>query len=316
MAASAPSSFRVKARTRSTCISLTSPEAFVDPERGDLIARWTWRDSVPAFLFELHAHLLEEDAGKTVNGIGALFMLFLTLTGIILWWPRKSSAFRLRRALAARSAGRAAAFARGIWRDRGDPDHRLCRHRRGHRVLHARQRGAERDVRPSDADEAGCGGRKPSAIGERPWAERLAHVRATFPEGDLVMYSPGRGKNAAQSFRLRLPGEWHRMVAAMCCTNPYDGAVVQSIDARRQGLGTRIAHAIYPVHAATIGGIPYLLFTIVSAVGLALARDWRRRRPWIQKYRATRRARATAPKTAAAAVRTAARLAHALAPRP
>ena len=26
-------------------------EAFIDPERGDVIARWTWRDSLPAFLF-------------------------------------------------------------------------------------------------------------------------------------------------------------------------------------------------------------------------------------------------------------------------
>jgi uncharacterized iron-regulated membrane protein len=141
----------------------------------------------------------------------------------------------------------------------------------------------------------------PAAAGEaatvRPWAERLARVRATFPDGDLVMYSPGRGKNAAQSFRLRLPGEWHPNGRSYVLLNPYQGVVVQSIDARQQGLGTRIAHAIYPVHAATIGGIPYLIFTILAAVGLAwLAVGGVA--AWIQKYRATRRATAAVKKAA------------------
>jgi uncharacterized iron-regulated membrane protein len=83
--------------------------------------------------------------------------------------------------------------------------------------------------------------------------------------------------------------------------NPYDGAIVQAIDARQQGFGTRLAHAIYPVHAATLGGIPYLLFTILGAVGLAwLAIGGAA--AWLQKYRITRRL-----SPAAAAKRTASR---------
>jgi uncharacterized iron-regulated membrane protein len=284
-------------------------EAFIDPERGDLIARWTWRDSLPAFLFELHAHLLAENAGKTVNGIGALFMLFLTLTGVILWWPRKSGAFRLRRSvprnvssgeLLRSHAASGAIAAIPIL------------------VFAATGAGIVFYTPASAALSAMFDHRtpmKPDAVvaprmGDiQPWVERLAHVRGTFSDGDLVMYSPGRGKNAAQSFRLRLNGEWHPNGRSYVLLNPYDGVVVQSIDARQQGLGTRIAHAIYPVHAATIGGIPYLLFTIVGAVGLA----WLSiggASAWIQKYRATRRA------TAAAAVRDARRAARPFASAP
>jgi uncharacterized iron-regulated membrane protein len=275
-------------------------EAFVDPEHGDVIARWTWRSSLPAFLFELHAHLLADDAGKTVNGIGALFVVFLSLTGIILWWPRKSSAFRLRRALP-RSAS---------------PGELVRSHAASGAIaalpiiVFAATGAAIVFYTPVNAALSAMFDQrtpmKPDAVvapvaGEmRPWAERLARVRATFPEGDLVMYSPGRGKNVAESFRLRLPGEWHPNGRSYVLLNPYDGAVVQSIDARQQGLGTRIAHAIYPVHAATVGGLPYLLFTILAAAGLAwLAIGGTA--AWIQKYRATRRA------TAAAAVKTAAR---------
>jgi uncharacterized iron-regulated membrane protein len=281
-------------------------EAFIDPERGDLIARWTWRDSLPAFLFELHAHLLAENAGKTVNGVVALFMLFLTLTGVILWWPRKSGAFRLRRSLPRNvssgellrshaASGAIAAIPILVFAATGaaivfyTPAAAALSAMFDHRT----------PIKP-DAVVAPAPARNGDAAEMRPWAERLARVRTTFPDGDLVMYSPGHGKNAAQSFRLRLPGEWHPNGRSYVLLNPYDGTVAQSIDARQQGLGTRIAHAIYPVHAATVGGLPYLLFTIAAAVGLA----WLSiggAAAWIQKYRATRRA------TAAAAAKTAAR---------
>jgi uncharacterized iron-regulated membrane protein len=296
-------------------------EAFIDPERGDLIARWTWHDSLPAFLFELHAHLLAENAGKTINGIAALFMLFLTLTGVILWWPRKSGAFRLRRWMPRNvspgellrshaASGAVAAFPILVFAATGAAIVFYVPVNAALSAMFDQRTPMKPDavVAPARAGKAGEVGEagEPGEPGQtaemRPWAERIARVRATFPEGDLVMYSPGRGKNAAQSFRLRLPGEWHPNGRSYVLLNPYDSTVVQSIDARQQGLGTRIAHAIYPVHAATVGGLPYLLFTIVAAVGLAwLAIGGAA--AWIQKYRATRRATAAA----AAGVRTASR---------
>jgi uncharacterized iron-regulated membrane protein len=278
-------------------------QSFIDPAHGDVIARWTWRDSLDAFLFQLHAHLLAGEVGEIVNGIGALFVLFLSLTGIILWWPRKSSAFRLRRSLP-----------RGV-----SPGELLRSHAASGALASipvivfaatgaaivfytpvSSALSAMLDHRTPMRPDAVVARREGAAAGERPWAERLARVRATFPDGELVIYSPGRGKNAVQSFRLRLPGEWHPNGRSYVLLNPYDGTVVQSIDARQQGLGTRIAHAIYPVHAATVGGLPYLIFTIVAAVGLS----WLSiggAAAWVQKYRATSRA------TAAAAVKTAAR---------
>lgn len=293
-------------------------EAFVDPESGDLIARWTWRDSLPAFVFELHVHLLGGEGGKTLNGIAALFVLFLALTGLILWWPRKSGAFRLRRAMPRNAtagellrshaaSGAIAAIPVLVFAATGaaivfyTPVNAALSAMFDHRTPMKPDAVVAPRVSPVAAGaDAGAGS---EAGGMLPWAERLARVRATFPEGDLVMYSPGRGKNVAQSFRLRLPGEWHPNGRSYVLLNPYDGTIVQSIDARQQGLGTRIAHAIYPVHAATVGGLPYLLFTIVAAVGLAwLAIGGAA--AWIQKYRATRQAtrRATA-----AAVKTATR---------
>jgi len=50
-------------------------------------------DSVPqairvaAWLAKLHTDLLYGDTGRKVNGIGAIFLTLLCLTGAIVWWP-------------------------------------------------------------------------------------------------------------------------------------------------------------------------------------------------------------------------------------
>jgi uncharacterized iron-regulated membrane protein len=285
-------------------------EAFIDPEHGGLIARWTWRDSLPAFLFELHVHLLGGEGGKTINGIGALFVLFLSLTGLILWWPRRSGAFRLRRSLprgaspgellrSHAASGALAAIPVIVFAATGAAIVFYTPVNAALSAMFDHRTPMKPDAVVAPRETVGAAGQANEGDGMRPWAERLARVRATFPDGDLVMYSPGRGKNAAQSFRLRLPGEWHPNGRSYVLLNPYDGVVVQSIDARQQGLGTRIAHAIYPVHAATVGGVPYLLFTSVAAAGLSwLAIGGAA--AWIQKFRATRRATAAAAAASAA----------------
>ncbi len=43
------------------------------------------------WLQDLHFYLLGGDTGLTVNGIGGLLLLAMALTGIVIWWPGKSS---------------------------------------------------------------------------------------------------------------------------------------------------------------------------------------------------------------------------------
>src|SRR5690606_4028425 len=56
---------------------------------------WHWSERLPAFVFELHAHLLAERNGTFVNGVAALFVVFMGLTGVVLWWPGRARAYRL-----------------------------------------------------------------------------------------------------------------------------------------------------------------------------------------------------------------------------
>ena len=40
-----------------------------------------------AWLLDLHDNLLNGETGRRVNGLGALFLIVLSMTGLIIWWP-------------------------------------------------------------------------------------------------------------------------------------------------------------------------------------------------------------------------------------
>jgi len=40
-----------------------------------------------AWLLDLHVNLLSGKTGRLINGVGAVFVLALSLTGVVLWWP-------------------------------------------------------------------------------------------------------------------------------------------------------------------------------------------------------------------------------------
>ena len=244
-------------------------EAFVDPESGAVIDRWHWSERLPAFLFELHAHLFTDGAGTVVNGIAALFVLFMALTGVVLWWPARRGAFRLRGALPTRAS----------------PGELLRSHAAAGAlsavpvVLFAATGAAivfygptERivtglfDSRAAQEPDAQLA---PRAAARRPWTDVLATLDRTLPDGRTVFYYPGSGGNARLMFRKRLPGEWHPNGRSYVLIDPYTGRTLQAIDARTQGAGTRAMHALYPVHAAKVGGPLMVGVAALAALGLA-----------------------------------------------
>jgi uncharacterized iron-regulated membrane protein len=59
-----------------------------DPYTGqDLGESRPYSIQILAWLADLHVNLLSGGAGRLVNGAGALFVLLLSLTGGVLWWP-------------------------------------------------------------------------------------------------------------------------------------------------------------------------------------------------------------------------------------
>ena len=59
-----------------------------DPYTGeDLGHRLPVPYRVTTWMLDLHDNLLYGDTGRTVNGIGAILMTLLALTGTVIWWP-------------------------------------------------------------------------------------------------------------------------------------------------------------------------------------------------------------------------------------
>ena len=63
-------------------------ERFFDPYTGqDLGESRPYSIQLMSWLLDLHVNLLSGKVGRLVNGVGAVFVLGLSLTGAILWWP-------------------------------------------------------------------------------------------------------------------------------------------------------------------------------------------------------------------------------------
>ncbi len=243
-------------------------EALIDSTSGDLVTMWTWRSSVPAFLFELHAHLLAGDTGSVVNGIAALGAVFLALSGVLLWWPRRRRAFRLCYAVPRDASattllrshaanGLIAALPILLFAGTGAA-----------LVFYTPVAAAMSgllDRRPPETPSATV---PPRDDARQPWHLVLAGLQSAVPDGQVVFFQPGTATNGVWTFRVRLPGEWHPNGRSYVLIDPYSAAVVQTIDAREQGIGTRAMFAVYPLHAATVGGKAMVVVAIVS--GLAL----------------------------------------------
>jgi uncharacterized iron-regulated membrane protein len=248
---------------------LDGSQAFVHPLTGAVIDRWRPLQRLPSALFELHAHLFARRPGTIINGIVGLAVVFLAITGLILWWPARGGVFSLRHTLPRRigrmdllrshaAVGVLAVVpillfvVTGVGMAFYQPTARVVS-----RML---------DRRPPVEPDARVARQPGPAL---PWSTLLPAVDRTFADGDTVYYYPGTADNPRLLFRRRLPGEWHPNGRSYVVIDPYTAGVVQAIDARQHGAGTRVMNAVYPLHAARVGGLAMALFGTVASVALS-----------------------------------------------
>ena len=63
-------------------------QRFFDPRTGaDMGSASRWKMDAVYTLMELHKSFLAGPAGVRINGIGALALLFMACSGLLLWWP-------------------------------------------------------------------------------------------------------------------------------------------------------------------------------------------------------------------------------------
>ena len=240
-------------------------EALLHPETAEIIADWTYLDALPAFLFELHVHLLLGDAGHTLVGwLGVLAMTNILL-GIALWL-RKRQVFRARfflpktasrawlmRAHAAQGSVLAAALLLLVFS--------------GVAVVFAgpvqaafnAALGASEALRPLPV-------RVDAHDGKIDWPAVIETGQLALPGADLrFIYLPS-DPSSGIALRLRNAGELHPNGRSYVVTTPTDYAALQTIDATQTGLGPSAFDSLYPLHAGKTGWPGYRFVVFVMAL--------------------------------------------------
>ena len=96
----------------------------------------------------------------------------------------------------------------------------------------------------------------------------LAQMQLRLKQPFVVDNKPGAGGLIA--VRLRQQKEWLPNGRTMVWFDPATGTMVASRDALALPLGSRLANADYPLHAAKVGGLTYRLVMTVSGLSLGL----------------------------------------------
>lgn len=237
---------------------------YLDPVTGQVVQQWAKNERLIDGVFDFHHHLLYGDVGTKIVGAFGVAAAILVITGVIVWWPARRS-FRGR--IAPQSLTRRA--------------HLLSAHRdlgliaspvlmamlltgasiAYHDVVEpvfGRLLGEGRHVKPPAAAAA-------ETIG---WPQALVAAQARFPEAQLRSVAWPKDGNAPVTVRLRQPGEWHSNGRTTAALDPGTGRLLSANDAMTDGGGPRAYNALWPIHAARVGGLAWKLVAVLA--GLAL----------------------------------------------
>tara|TARA_R110002096_G_scaffold101547_9_gene224617 strand:+ start:45601 stop:46635 length:1035 start_codon:yes stop_codon:yes gene_type:complete len=255
--------------------------ALFHPGTAARIAEWGVLDTLPAFLFELHAHLLLGKTGLNVVGIFACLLCVNLTLGLVLWnrrrnvyrvryfLPKKPSRPLLLRAHAAQGfslsvlllflalTGVTMAFSAPVYA--------------GLNAIFGSADLLRPTVRKIDAESIDVN-----------WPVVLSSISAEFPTGAPRELTLPKSEGEPLIVRLRNAGELHPNGRSYLVLNAGTGTVHERIDATKTGVGPTIGNAMYPIHSGKTGWPGHrlalsllsmsLLFIAVSGSYLALSR--------------------------------------------
>lgn len=240
-------------------------------QAGTIVTRWDSQWQRPEiWLFDFHHHLFAGDTGETVIGIAAVCGLFFVISGTILWWrTRKTFAFRLLPKRLSRPA--------------------IVRHHRDLGVVAAPllalslvtgsilvfQPLAGIFLGPSAPAQIKAALKPPAprkaVLADHPdWTRMIRTARSLYPDAEFRILSLPRNDSGLISLRMRQPDEWIPNGRTTLWFAADSGALVRTRDARALPRAVKAYNALYPLHAAKIGGLPYRLVMTVSGLALAL----------------------------------------------
>lgn len=270
-------------RDRAVVIWLNDEEGrrvYVDPYSGRILGAHLPVQTVTGLLFLLHTSLLAGEAGETINGLGALMLLGLVATGIVLWWPglrALRSGLTIRRSNQTakthdlhKVTGIATAAVLLVISATGAA---LVFYAPFQHVIAALTETPTRPVLRSP----------PQSTARVPLDVVVQAGEAALPDATTTWIILPAAPDGIITVRKRFAEEWHPNGRSFVWLDQYSGQALGVENALQASVGRRIDNLLYPLHIGRFAGIGsqalYLLAglspAILAVTGWSM---WQRRR--------------------------------------
>jgi uncharacterized iron-regulated membrane protein len=237
---------------------------YIDKYRGGITGEDHFQGKWTQWIYDLHVRLLSGATGETVNGIGALLLVMLATTGLIVWWPGARlwrAAFRFER--------------RARWRRKNYDLHRLTGFFASAMLMFVAVTGAYFAFPKTYEVMVAWAAHGPSvllaprtAIGvPRPISIDQIYAAAiqAMPVGESTLFAFPQQPNAPYSLRRMLPGDWRRAGDNLVYIDRYTGQVIRVNYHRELSWPIRFTRDLYPLHFGTfVGNITRVLWILVG----------------------------------------------------
>jgi uncharacterized iron-regulated membrane protein len=230
-----------------------SVRRYLDPASGELLLTRTPDNDLLLALRDWHTHLLAGHTGETLLGVLGWASLFLLVSGVVLWWPRRGQLRAHLTPCMQPPARRWLSWHRSL----GALSLPLLLLVTLSGTLMVYRGGSRHVLQVLFADAPAAA--PPAAIAVRAapidWAAVLAAAQHALPGAQLHRVSLPQGDDGRVSIRARAVGEWHTVGRSVVWLDPYEARVLGAVDATREDTGARVSNMLYPLHAGGTG--PY-----------------------------------------------------------
>jgi len=239
---------------------------------GPLAAGFVGQASFAHWLHDLHVHLLAGEMGENIAGVAGLGMLFLGVSGLIVWWPyRRQTKVK---DLMLRGASRPKLM-RWHWTV-GFAFSVMIVGLAVTGIIMSFHGAIQKPLMRLAGEDYGAGVIRalPPAgeVSSPDWRAIIPAAENAFPDDALGLVTAPRKPGDYLTFRTHRQGEWNPIGRSLIAVDPVTSDVASAWSALEARAAGQAMMAVYPLHAGKAGGdahVALILLTGLAVIALA-----------------------------------------------